>query len=171
MKQEMRIPPGETSHDAMISHQIASAVRYAEAETSIPIVTRVEEIELPGFPLRTMRPIMLRTTYLLDVRAIKYFPSGADPRADPGGEILATGLGRVTQRTLNTWEVWPGEAWPRSLYPIRVMATRGLAEVHPALRAAAIAACRDLYEGQRLVSGDDSMVNFLLQPYVPYGFG
>ena len=171
MKMELRLPASETSLDGLITRQIEAAVRFIEEETAIPLVSREETLTLPGFPLR-LRPMILRTTHLLSVDDIKYFPDGGGPRAEPSGEINGADLGRVSQRGLNLWEVyWPDSGWPQSEYPVRVEVTRGLAQVDAGLRAATVAAVRDLFEGQRLVPGDDSMVNFLLQPYAPYGFG
>ena len=171
MKLELRLPSSETSLDGLIASQIASAVRWVSRETERPLVSVTETVDVPAFP-PAGRPLDVSSTYVLTVDGVSYHLPGTALRDDPGGVIAGGDLGRL-DRAMSGYQVyWPDGGWPQAEpgTPVTVTLTRGMANVDPGLRGVVVLACRDLYEGQRLTAGDDSLVSRMLAPYRPYGY-
>lgn len=148
---ELRLPPGETGHDTLLTTQIEQAVAWVSAEISAPILDRVETVRAP-LPAAADRPVSVPTSVVRRVTAIAAWSPAAALRAAP--DLAITGWGRLEPSPSlprdAAW-IWPPAAgWPATAAGscFEVTVVRGLAAaLDPSLRAAVILALRQLYDG------------------------
>lgn len=148
---ELRLPPGETSLDTLLTAQIEQAVAWVSAEISVPILDRIETVRSAP-PAAADRPLSVPSSAVRRVTAIAGWSPAAARRAAP--DLAITGWGRLEPSpSLPRDAAWiwpPAGGWPataaHSCFEVTVV--RGQAPpLDPSIRAAVILALRQLHDG------------------------
>lgn len=158
---ELRIP--DRAHDDLLATQIAAAVDWVAAETSLPLVDLTENVDVVRPAPR--QPALIRGAAIRRVERIAWWSPGASPAAAPDGRTLSA-WGRLDVRPACAFLWPPPTGWPagRSGTPLVCTVVRGLVPVPPALRAACVLALRQLYDGGGEIR-PAAAIYALLQPW------
>ena len=175
MKDELRIPPGTTSHDALLERQIESAVSYCQVSLRAPLVDEVDVYRLE--PVTGMRePLIFAAPALKSLENLEYWTPTGSEIAAPNGRIGGADLGRLafgrydwqTHGLSPTTSGWP-ETLPDTVFLLS--AKRGI-DITPetaALRSATILLVRTLYDGYRAIRSNEAFLK-ILQPFKSRGY-
>lgn len=160
-REELRIP--DRDHDGLLETQIAAAVDWVAAETSLPLVDVTADCAVPRGAASA--PVLVPGAAVRRIERIAWWSPDASPSGDPDRRTVAA-WGRLDVRPGAAF-VWPPPAgWPagRSGTPLVVTVTRGLDPVPPALRSACVLALRQLYDGAAEIHAT-AAVYALVQPW------
>ena len=148
MKDELRIPVAETSHDVLLTGQIAGAVSFVSRYLRSPLLDRSEVFGCSR-PSYSGTPIILPTVGVRSVGSIRYWTTDGSLREAPDGTIAVDTLGRLVE--YSGFVIYPpADGWPLVLdnSHIEIVVTRGI-DTPPALRSAVVLCVRQLYDGYR----------------------
>ena len=166
MKSELRIPAAETSHDVLLTGQIAAAVSFVSRAVRVPLLDRAEGFRCSR-PTYSDIPICLPTDGVRSVGSVRYWTAGGSLREAPDGAIDVDTLGRLSAH--NCFEIYPPAAgWPLVLDKslIEIVVTRGMT-TPPALRSAVVLCVRQLYDGYREIRPTEAFYA-LMAPFRSY---
>ena len=174
MKQELRIPDGVTSQDAMLERQIESSVSYIQHSLRAPLVDVVDTYRIE--PVTGMRPLIFAAPALKEVERLSYWTPAGSEIDNPDGALLPASLGRLSIAS-HDWQTHslypPSSGWPETLAGTALLITvlRGI-DINPetaALRQATILLVRSLYDGFRQIRPTEAFLR-ILQPFKSRGF-
>ena len=169
MKSELRIPAAETSHDVLLTGQIAAAVSFVSLHLRVPLLDRDETFRCsrPSYPAA---PIVLATSGVRSVGSVLYWPVDGSLREAPGGTIAVGTLGRLVDY-MGFVIYPPADGWPLVLDNslIEIVVTRGQ-DTPEALRSAVILCVRQFYDGYRRIRPTEAFYA-LMQPFRSYKAG
>ena len=166
MKSELRIPAAETSHDTLLTGQIAGGVSFVSRHLRAPLVDRAE-VFYCARPAGSAPPLVLPTGGVRSVGSVKYWTADGSLREAPDGSIDVDTLGRLVAR--RGFEIHPpADGWPLVLGGslIEIMLTRGM-DTPPALRSAVVLCVRQLYDGYREIRPTEAFYA-LMKPWRAY---
>ena len=166
MKDELRIPAAEVSHDGLLTGQIAAAVSFVSRHLRVPLLDRTEDFRCSR-PSYAATPIILPTVGVRSVNSVKYWTPTGSLREDPGGTIAVATLGRLVNYC--GFVIYPpADGWPLVLdnSHIEIVVTRGM-DTPPALRSAVVLCVRQFYDGYREIRPTQAFYA-LMRPYRSY---
>lgn len=175
MRQELRIPDGVVSQDAMLARQIESAVSYIQHSLRAPLVDVTDVYRLTPVT-GTTAPLIFAAPALKAVENLAFWTPAGSKIAAPNGRIDGAALGRLalgrydwqTHGLSPTTSGWP-ETLPDTVFMLTV--TRGL-DISPetaALRSAVVLLVRQLYDGYRQIRSNEAFLR-ILKPFKSRGF-
>ena len=166
MKDELRIPAAEVSHDVLLTGQIAAAVSFVSRPLRVPLLDRAEGFRCSR-PSYAATPIILPTDGVRSVSSVKYWTAAGSLREAPDGTIVVGTLGRLVEYC--GFVIYPpASGWPLVLdnSHIEIVVTRGM-DTPPALRSAVVLCVRQFYDGYREIRPTEAFYA-LMRPYRSY---
>ena len=166
MKDELRIPLAETSHDLLLSGQIAASVSFVSRFLRVPLLDRAVTFRCSR-PSYAPAPLILSTDGVRSISSVKYWTLAGSLREAPNGTIAVGTLGRQVEYC--GFVIYPPAAgWPMVLDNslIEIGVTRGQ-DTPEALRAAVILCVRQFYDGSRRIRPTEAFFA-MLRPFQAY---
>ena len=166
MKDELRIPLAETSHDLLLSGQIAASVSFVSRFLRVPLLDRAVTFRCSR-PSSAPTPLILSTDGVRSISSVKYWTAAGSLREAPDGTIAVGTLGRQVEYC--GYVIYPpAGGWPLVLDNslIEIGVTRGQ-DTPEALRAAVVLCVRQIYDGHRRI-GTTAAFYALVRPFQDY---
>ena len=166
MKDELRIPAAEVSHDVLLTGQIASAVSFVSRHLRVPLLDRAEVFSCSR-PSDSGNVAPRAGARIETVGSIRYWLPDGSLREAPGGTIAVGTLGRLVE--YSGFVIYPpADGWPVVLdnSHIEIVVTRGM-DTPPALRSAVVLCVRQFYDGYREIRPTEAFYA-LMRPYRSY---